>query len=192
MSAGEVTRLLGRMACERGPSRKATYDALVALVYDDLRRHAQRQLRRERADSWRPTILVHEAYDRLLHYRMPYQNRQHFLSVAATAMRRCLIERARRISARRRGGRQANTTIDEETAPGTLVANPDLLIDIDRALDTLRPEQAQLVELRFFVGFTIEETAGIMGLKLETAKKRWRVVKALLMHQLEQWRTNGR
>ena len=191
-AAGQITRLLARMAGESGESRKVTYDEVVSLVYADLRRRARQHLRGERADSLRPTILVHEAYERLLRYRMPYQNRQHFLNVAATAMRRFLIERARRISAQRRGGRRANTTLDVDTAAGALIAHPELLIDIDRALGGLRAEQVTLTELRFFAGFTIEETADIMGLNVETAKKRWRVIKVLLARNLEQWHADGR
>ena len=120
MSAGEITRLLRRMSSESGPARKETYDELVALVYDDLRVRARRQLRRERADSLRPTILVHEAYERLLRYRMPYADRAHFLNVAATAMRRYLIERARRVHALRRGGGQPDATLDATIVAGAL------------------------------------------------------------------------
>jgi RNA polymerase sigma factor (TIGR02999 family) len=176
------------MEQETGSVRKHTYDELVSLVYDDLRRQARGYLRRERADSVQATVLVHEAYQRLLPYRMAYQDRNHFLNVAATAMRRFLIERARRLSAARRGSRQPNTTLDDCLGVGSLAADPDLLLDIERALDQLTPDQVRLTELRFFAGFTIEEAAGVMGVKVETARKRWRVVKVLLGDQLTQWR----
>ena len=104
MSAGQVTQLLKRMESEAGDERKRIYDQLVTLVYQDLRRRARQQLIGHRADSLQPTVLVHEAYERLLQYRMPYQNREHFLNVAATAMRRVLIEHARKITAAKRGG----------------------------------------------------------------------------------------
>src|SRR5215510_15153083 len=108
MPDGEITQLLGRMSCESGEARKRTYDELVSLVYQDLRREARLQLNRERADSLQPTILVHEAYQRLLGYRMPFENREHFLNASATAMRRILIERARRLCSAKRGKRQVS------------------------------------------------------------------------------------
>jgi len=185
MPDGEITQLLGRMSRESGEVRKRTYDELVSLLYQDLRRGARLQLNRERADSLQPTILVHEAYERLLGYRMPFENREHFLNAAATAMRRILIERARRLSSAKRGNRQVSATLDEEcTAVSQLSHDPELLIDIDRALNTLRPDQVQLVELRFFIGYTLEEAAEIMGLNREAAKKRWETIKTLLYDKL--------
>lgn len=185
MPAGDVTQLLIKMSSERGEERKAIYDQLVTLVYQELRRRARQQLAGERADSLQPTVLVHEAYERMLDYDMPYQNRQHFMNVAATAMRRILIERARKLSAAKRGGREPKAELEDLGATAALTESPELLIDIDRALSTLRPEQIQLTELRFFAGFTLEETANIMGLKLDTAKKRWDVIKTLLFDRLE-------
>jgi RNA polymerase sigma factor (TIGR02999 family) len=154
------------MERETGSAGKHTYDELVSLVYDDLRRQARGYLRRERADSVQATVLVHEAYQRLLPYRMAYQDRNHFLNVAATAMRRFLIERARRLSAVRRGSRQHNTTLDDCLDVSSLVADPDLLLDIERALEQLTPDQVRLTELRFFAGFTIEEAVGLMAVKV--------------------------
>ena len=182
MFEGDVTQLLRRMAGESGPARKRTYDELVSLVYDELRLRAGRQIRRERADgSLRATGLVHEIYARLLGYRMPYTDRAHFLNVAATAMRRVLVERARKRQALRRGGDLAPATPTEAMLDATPRADPDLLIDVDRALASLAPEQVQLTELRFFAGHTLEEAADIMGIELEAAKKRWHVVKVRLL-----------
>src|SRR5262245_28427457 len=172
------------MGEQSGSARKDTYDALVELLYGELKRVARRQLRAEHADSLRPTGLVHDVYERLMPYRMPYDNREHFLNVAATAMRRILIERARRLSAQRRGARINPTTVDEALSGLAPAVDPVLLIDIDRALATLRAEQVQMTELRFFAGLTLEETADAMGIKVETAKKRWRVIKALLFMEL--------
>jgi RNA polymerase sigma factor (TIGR02999 family) len=181
---GEVTELLNRMAEESGAVRKQTYDRLVVIVYQDLRRRARLQLGRERGDTLQPTALVHEAYERLLHVQMPFHNREHFLNVAATAMRRLIIEHARKANAAKRGGGRGGDNIGAESAVGTLNQKPEFLIDIDRALQTLRPEQIQLTELRFFAGFTVEETAVIMKLKPETVKKRWEVVRTLLFERL--------
>jgi RNA polymerase sigma factor (TIGR02999 family) len=173
------------MSCQSGDARKRIYDDIVSRLYQDLRRRARLQLNRERADSFQPTILVHEAYERMLEYHMAFENREHFLNAAATAMRRILIERARRLNSAKRGNRQVNASLDEgSTAASQLAHDPSLLLDIDRALTNLRPDQVQLVELRFFVGYTIEETAEIMGLRRETAKKRWEVIKTLLYDKL--------
>lgn len=180
-----ITQLLQVMADQNGPPRKQTYDELVVLLYDELKRTARQQLRGERADSMQPTRLVHDVYDRLLAYRMTFVNREHFLSVAATAMRRVLIERARRLSADRRGGRQAHDTIDETLNVAVTSMDPDDLLDLDRAMGVLTPEQVQLTELRFFAGCTMEETASTMGLNIETARKRWVVIKTLLFHELQ-------
>ena len=86
-SSGDATRLLTRLATDTGDERKHTYDELVALLYDDLRRRARRQLAGERLHSLQPTVLVHEAYERLLGYRMTFEDRQHFLNAASEAMR---------------------------------------------------------------------------------------------------------
>jgi RNA polymerase sigma factor (TIGR02999 family) len=186
VNPGAITSLLERMNSASGDARKEIYNQLVVLLYDDLRRRARHQLRNERADSLRPTILVHEAYERMMGYRIAFNNREHFINVASTAMRRYLVERARKVRSVKRGGGQiAAANVGDEGAVGIISADPELLIDIDSALETLRPEQVQLVELRFFVGFTLEETAEILGIKLETAKKRWLAVKTLLFDRLE-------
>jgi RNA polymerase sigma factor (TIGR02999 family) len=187
MSGGEVTRLLHGMANARSEgARRELYDRLVVMVYDDLRRAARRKLAGERADSVQATGLVHEAYARLVGYRMNFRDRSHFLRVAAAAMRRCLIERARALGAAKRGeGQPADTLTDVIAA--VMPDDPARLLDVDRALASLTPEQAQFTELRYFAGFTLEETAEILGIKAETAKKRWRVIKLLLAHQLAEW-----
>jgi RNA polymerase sigma factor (TIGR02999 family) len=177
------------MNCEDQVVRKAAYDELVGLVYHDLRRRARAQLGAERADSLHPTVLVHEAYERLLGYRMPFENREHFFNVAGTAMRRYLIERARKVRAAKRGGGRINSNLDDEDAAGIINSDPGLLIDIDRALESLRPDQIQLVELRFFIGFTLEESAEILGIKFDAAKKRWLAVKTLLFDRLQTQKT---
>jgi RNA polymerase sigma factor (TIGR02999 family) len=190
-AAGEITRLLRRMADQSGAARKHAYDELVGLAYHELKRRAHRQLRGERADSLQPTILVHAVYERLLQYRMPYEDSRHFMNVAATAMRRLLVERARGKAAEKRGGGQRANTLNTECAVEALGEDPDLLLDIEAAMDVLTPEQARLTELRFFVGFSMPETADIMGLNPETAKKRWAVIKKLLSARLAEWSRRG-
>jgi RNA polymerase sigma-70 factor, ECF subfamily len=173
------------MKSETGETRKHTYDELVTIVYGDLRRRASRQMAGERADSLRPTLLIHAAYERMLNYNMDFENSEHFLNVAATAMRRVLVERARKIKAAKRGAGIAPASLEDVDVTGIFRETPELLIDLDRALETLRPEQIELTELRFYAGFTIEETAEIMKLKPETVKKRWEVVRTILFDKLE-------
>ena len=128
---------------------------------------------------------MHEAYERLLNYRMSFENREHFLNAAATAMRRILIDRARKMKAVKRGSGKLPATLSEIDVVGALDESPELLIDLDRAVEQLSPEQVQLTELRFFAGFTFEETAELMHLKVETAKKRWEVIRTILFDKLE-------
>ena len=182
--ATEITVLLNRLSKTEGDERKQAFDRLISMVYSDLRSRARQQMRGER--DWKtlqPTALVHEAYGRLMSYDMTFQNREHFLNVAATAMRRLLIERARRVKAVKRGAGQL-TSMPDMPVVEALTQDPNLLLDLDAALATLRPEQVQLVELRYFAGLSLEETAEAMGVKAEAVKKRWQVVKTLLYDKL--------
>jgi RNA polymerase sigma factor (TIGR02999 family) len=169
---------------EGGPA----VDALLPDVYAELRRRAAAYLRRERpGQTLQPTALVHEAYLRLQHDRPDrWRNRAHFCAIAAQAMRRILIERARSRAAAKRGGAPARVTLDEGMAAGE-AASVDLLA-LDRALDELAaisPEQARVIELRYFGGLTIEETAEAMGTSPATVKRHWTVARAWLARALE-------
>jgi RNA polymerase sigma factor (TIGR02999 family) len=164
-------------------------DALLPIVYDELRRLAAAYLRRERpGQTLQPTALVHEAYLRLIKDRPGrWQNRAHFCAIAAHSMRQILIERARARGALKRGGAQARVTLDEGLVAGEpraidLVALDDAL----ERLEQLDAEQARLVELRFFGGLTIEETAEAMGLSPATIKRHWTVARAWLARELEE------
>jgi RNA polymerase sigma factor (TIGR02999 family) len=191
LPAGEVTVLLQRLTSETGAERKRTYDELIGLVYEDLRRRAQAQVGREfQQQSLRATALVHEAYESMMDYKMPFEGRQHFLNVAASAMRRLLIDRARRLSAEKRGSRQSAEPLKEHHAVED--QDPETLLALDAALQSLRPEQVQLVELRYFAGLTMEETASAMGLQVETVKKRWQAIKLLLFDRLAAKKSHGK
>lgn len=163
-------------------------DALLPLVYAELRRLAAGYLRREKpGQTLQPTALVHEAYLRLMKDRPDrWQNRAHFCAIAAHSMRQILIERARARGAAKRGGARPRVTLDE-----ALVAGNDRSIDLlelDEALERLAaldPEQARLVELRFFGGLTVEETAEAMNISPATVKRHWTVAKAWLSRELE-------
>jgi RNA polymerase sigma factor (TIGR02999 family) len=163
-------------------------DSLLPVVYQELRRLAANYLRRERpGQTLQPTGLVHEAYLRLMKDRPDrWQNRAHFCAIAAHSMRQILIERARARGALKRGGAQPRVTLDE-----ALVAGGEQSFDVlalDRALEDLAkldPEQARLVELRFFGGLTVEETAEEMHISPATVKRHWAIARAWLARELE-------
>ena len=159
----------------------------MPLVYHELRRLAGHYLRRERpGQTLQATALVHEAYLRLLKDRSPaWQNKAHFVAIAATSMRQILVDRARARDATKRGGGGARVTLDEALI-GTR-EKPIDLVALDEALTRLAHidrEHARIVELRFFGGSTIEETAEIMGMSPATVKRRWSLAKAWLKHEI--------
>lgn len=163
---------------------------MVEQVYTELRRIAARYVRRERAQTVQATDLVHEAYLRLAREKTPrWQNRTHFLAIAAISMRRLLVERARARGASKRGGGQIQVTLDETllAAEATDRGAVDLLA-LDRvlaALAALDPHQARIVELRYFGGLSVEETAEAMAISPATVKRHWTIAKAWLLRELE-------
>ncbi len=164
-------------------------DALMPAVYAELRRLAAHYLKGERpGQTLQPTALVNEAYLKLLKDRPErWQNRAHFCAIAAHAMRQILIERARARDALKRGGGQPRVTFDEglpAVAPGSSVD----VIALDNALERLAAldaGQAKIVELRYFGGLSIEETAEAMGISPATVKRHWAVARAWLAKELE-------
>lgn len=183
----EVTRLLLRWG---GGDRQA-FDALAPLVYDELRKMAGRYLRRERADhTLQSTALVHEAYLRLVDQNhVQWQNRAQFFGLAAELIRRILVDHARARQAAKRGGAVVRLTLDE-ALDAAIPRNLDLvrLDDALKALAEFDPQQARAVELRFFGGLTIEETAEVLGVSTATVKREWTIAKAWLRREL----TGGR
>jgi RNA polymerase sigma factor (TIGR02999 family) len=163
---------------------------LLPLVYDELRRLAAGYLRRERkGQTLQATALVHEAYVRLIGpAERPWTGRTHFLAIAARSMRQVLVDRARRRAAAKRGGDPERLTLDAELlaapAPGPgidLAALDDALT----RLEALDPQQARIVELRYFGGLTIEETAEAVGLSPATVKRHWTLARAFLKRALD-------
>jgi RNA polymerase sigma-70 factor (ECF subfamily) len=160
---------------------------LMPLVYDELRRLADHYLRRERPDhTLQPTALVHEAYLKLIDQtRVDWQNRAHFFGVAAQLMRRILVDHARRHQAEKRGGFRQKLTLDEavdysQTRDVDLVKLDDALT----ALAKFDARQSRIVELRFFGGLTIEETAEAIGISPATVKVDWSMAKAWLRREI--------
>jgi len=162
-------------------------DHLAPLVYDDLRRLASRYMKRESADHpLQPTALVHEAYLRLIdQHKVKWRNRAHFYGVAASMMRRILVDDARTRRAEKRGGGWERVTLDEELGPAA-PRDVDVLA-LHEALERLAafdPQQARIVELRYFGGLTIEEAAEVIGISPATVVREWTIAKAWLRADL--------
>ncbi len=174
-----VTQLLVRW---RDGDREAL-EALMPLVYDELRRLAHHYLRQERSDhTLQSTALVHEAYLRLAGQNPPqWQNRAHFFGIAAHIMRQILVEYARGRSAAKRGGIACRLTLDDAVA---LPQQADVdVVELDRALTGLAKldaQQSRIVELRFFAGLTIEDTSEVLGISPATVKRDWVTARAWL------------
>jgi RNA polymerase sigma-70 factor, ECF subfamily len=161
-------------------------DALAPLVYDELRRLAAAYMRRERpGQTLQATALVHEAYMRLAGAGTPWHDKRHFVGIAARSMRQILVERARARGALKRWAGLNRVTISDSLA---IAAEPDMMLPaLDEALERLEQidaEQARIVELRFFAGLSIEETADAIGLSPATVKRRWALARAWLHREL--------
>jgi RNA polymerase sigma-70 factor (ECF subfamily) len=166
---------------------RGALERLMPLVYNELRRIAARHLRRERSNhTLQPTALVNEAYLRLARQKdVGFENRAHFLGIAARLMRQILVDHARTHGREKRGGSQTRVTLNEELVAAQ---GPDLdllaLDDAMRGLAAVEEKLAQVVELRYFGGLSIEETAEVMGTSPATVKRDWAMAKAYLRREL--------
>ena len=179
----DVTQLL--TAWNDGDER--ALDKLIPLVYAELRRLAKRQMRREHPDhSLQTTGLINEAYVRLVDLQnVRWQNRAHFFALCARLMRRILIDFARSRAYLKRGGGAAAISLDESPEIG-LAHSPDL-VAVDHALEALSKvddRKGKVVELRFFGGLTVDETAEVLKVSPETVRRDWRLAKAWLLREL--------
>ncbi len=161
-------------------------EQVVPLVYDELRRLAAAYIRRERpGQTLQPTALVHEAYLRLAGAGTPWTDRRHFLGIAARSMRQILVERARARGAQKRWGGMDRVSLSETLVTAT---NEDAMLPaLDEALtrlEALDPEQARIVELRYFVGLGVEEAADTLDISPATLKRRWALARAWLFREL--------
>jgi len=162
--------------------------SLMPLVYDEMRRLAHRYLRRERpGHTLQSTALVHEAFVRLTGNAPPqWEDRAHFFGIAAHLMRQILVEYARSRNADKRGGAMIKLAIDSVDEPS---AKPDLdIVALDDALNDLAridPQQSRVVELRFFSGLSIEDTAEVMGISESTVKRDWNTARVWLYRELD-------
>jgi RNA polymerase sigma factor (TIGR02999 family) len=175
----DVTRIL--VAIEEGDTRAV--DQLLPVVYQELRQLAAQKLSREApGQTLQATALVHEAYLKLVRvHGHEWQGQTHFFAAAAEAMRRILIDNARRKKRFKRGGSQERVGLDE--AQVAIEAPSDDVIAVDEALDKLAKtdkEKAELVKLRYFAGLTLDQAADVMGISRTTAKRHWTYAKAWL------------
>ena len=182
--SNQVTELLVRW---RGGD-KAALDSLMPLVYSELRRIAQHYLSNERSDhTLQSTALVHEAYVRLTEQNLPqWQNRAHFFAVAAQLMRQILVDHARSHSASKRGGSVFKLALEEATEEAQqsdvdIVALDDAL----KSLAEMDAQQSRVVELKFFGGLSIEDTAEVLGVSPSTVKRDWITARAWLYRELD-------
>lgn len=171
-----------------GGSREAA-DRLMPLVYSELRKLAASYLQRQRSDhTLQPTALVHEAYLKLLDVSQTnWQDRAHFFAVAAQTMRHILVDHARSVAADKRGGGAQKIELDEAVSFSNQNEDVDL-IDLDEALKKLERQdemQSRIIEMRFFGGLTVEETAEVLKISPATVKREWAMAKAWLFRQIK-------
>lgn len=182
----QITQILN--AAERGDPQAA--EELLPLVYEELRKLAAARMANESAShTLQPTALVHEAWLRLAGHdaQLPFANRAHFFAAAAEAMRRILIERARRKSAEKRGGKWERIDLDKVEIAAE--ADDDTLLLVNEALEKLAmedPKAAEIVKLRFFAGLTLDEAGQLLGVTDRTAKRYWAYARAWLFDEMRQ------
>jgi RNA polymerase sigma factor (TIGR02999 family) len=190
MDSGEGPAYITRLLQEWQNGSQDAFDRLVPLVYNELRALASRQLTREwRHDRLEITAVVTEAYLRLLDQReVDWKSRGHFFAIASQLMRRVLIDHARLRTREKRGGIQTPAELNEAvTVPDTHALDAVDVLDLDRALtklEALDAAQARIIELRFFGGLTIEETAHALALSPTTVKREWAVARGWLYREL--------
>ena len=182
-----ATQNVTQLLMDWGSGDKEALDKLLPVVYDELRKQAARYLRRERAGhTLQTTALIHEAYLRLVDQKnVHWQNRAQFFGLAAQLMRRILVDHARTKKRAKRGGSDIRVSL---TGAKILAKSEDLdVVALDEALDRLAEideQQSKIVELRFFSGLTVEETAEVLSISPATVKRNWSMAKAWLHREL--------
>jgi RNA polymerase sigma factor (TIGR02999 family) len=183
-----VKRNITEMLHEWNSGNREVVDELLPLIYDELHKRAAAFMRRERHNhTLQPTALVHEAYLRLVDQRKgDWNDRQHFFAIASQVMRRILVDHARNRQRLKRGGPGENIPLEEIMVAGADASNVDL-IALDEAMARLAkfdPQQERIVELRYFGGLSLDETADTLGISRATAARDWQVAKAWLHREL--------
>jgi RNA polymerase sigma-70 factor (ECF subfamily) len=183
LSQQSVTQLLQ----DATAGKRGAVDGLFPIVYVELRRLAASYLRRERANhTLQSTALVHEAYLRLVDQKVSWENRAHFLGIAAQTMRRILLDHAKRRAASKRGGGEFTLQIEEDLMEGkerhfNLIALDDAL----SGLEKVDPMRGRIVEMRFFGGLSNDEAAAVLGVSPATVQRQWAGARAWLFHALK-------
>jgi RNA polymerase sigma factor (TIGR02999 family) len=183
VDADNLTRLL--VAWSKGD--QTAFDKMAPAIYGELRRMAATYLRRERGNSLQPTVLVHEAYLRLLPQRgIAWQNRAHFFGIASNMMRRILVDRARARLTAKRGAAAVHVSISAAERMAT-AENVDVvaLDDALKELEAMDPRMGRVVELRFFGGLTNGEIADVLGISPATVEREWSAARAWLRRALD-------
>ncbi len=186
----EITVMLRALNAE---TNRASLDALMPLVYEELHRQAHRYLRGERSNhTLQTTALINEAYLRLVGQKsVEWQNRAHFFALAANMMRRILVDYAKTKTRRKRGGNEEPVPLEDALSVAAETTDEAVKIDLialDLALDKLAAKDerlARIVELRYFSGLTVEETAEVLKISEMTVKRDWNVAKALLYKEIK-------
>jgi RNA polymerase sigma factor (TIGR02999 family) len=184
LSEENVTQML--LAFCKGD--RSAMDRLLPVIYNELHRLASRYMRGQRADhTLNTTALIHEAYLKLVDQKMvQWQNRAHFFGVAGQAMRHILVDYAREKHAQKRGGHQQKVAIDEVALVSEDRTEDWLSIDTAlKKLEEIDPRQGKIVELRYFTGLTIDETAAVLEISPATVKREWNMAKAWLARELK-------
>lgn len=186
LPTGEITELL--RAWHEGDD--AAYARVSAILYDELRSRAARYLRGQRpGESLQATALVHEAFVRLHEaQQVDWNDRNHFLAIAARTMRRVLVDLAREKASTKRGGRPHHVPLDDKVAAPERERSPAELMALDDALEALAAvdrRKVRVVELRFFAGLSVEETAAVLNVSPDTVARDWRMARSWLLQQLE-------
>jgi RNA polymerase sigma factor (TIGR02999 family) len=179
--AATITRMLHE--CRQAPDAETTFDALMPLVYDDLKQVARQQLRRLRpGETLNTTALVNDSYAKLRSSAdLDWTDRQHFFAIAARAMRQIVVDHARSLMTHKRAGQRAD--IDLEQLPSSMAERADQIIYIDQLLNQLAQinrELVTIVECLYFAGYSQEEAAELLGISLRTTQRRWSHARAWL------------
>jgi len=178
---GKITTLLAAW----GAGEPAAREQLLPIVYEELKTIARQVFRRERAShTLQPTAVVHEAYMKLAGGATSFRDRAHFFAVASQAMRQILVDHARARTTAKRGGGAVRMELGDPATPTPTLAD---VLAVDEALSRLAAQdedQARLIELRFFGGLTVEETAEVLGVSTATVKRDWRIARAFLSREL--------
>ena len=182
---GPVPEITGLLRAWEHGDREAL-DRLMPIVYDELRRAARNYMRRERdSNTLQATALVNEVYMRLIDITsVRWQDRAHFFAIAASMMRRILLDAARARAAGKRGGGELRITLHEDALASNQAADLVTIDDALQALSQVDPRKAQVVELRFFGGLSVEEMAEVLSISPQSVKRDWKLARAWLLKEL--------